>query len=45
MSLAIAHNENTKSVAGAGKHFDPAVVKAFVRAFEHGEMDLPNIMV
>ncbi|WP_457756222.1 HD-GYP domain-containing protein [Thermodesulfatator indicus] len=32
-------------VKGAGKHFDPEVVKAFVKAFEHGEMDLPNIMI
>ena len=32
-------------VKGAGKHFDPQVVRAFVRAFEAGEMDLPKIVL
>ncbi len=32
-------------VKGAGKHFDPAVVKAFLKAFEQGEMEVPNIIL
>ena len=28
--------------AGAGASFDPAVVQAFVDAFEHGEMEIPE---
>ncbi len=32
-------------VKGSGKDFDPEVVQAFVRAFEAGEMDVPNIVV
>ncbi|WP_022853314.1 HD-GYP domain-containing protein [Thermodesulfatator atlanticus] len=32
-------------VKGAGKHFDPKVVAAFVKAFEHGEMEVPHIVV
>ncbi len=32
-------------VQGAGKHFDPAVVKAFVKAFNNGEMEVPRIVV
>lgn len=32
-------------VKGAGKHFDPKVVEAFVTAFDRGEMDIPNIVV
>ncbi len=32
-------------VKGAGKHFDPKVVAAFVKAFDRGEMDVPRIVV
>jgi putative nucleotidyltransferase with HDIG domain len=32
-------------VSSAGTHFDPAVVDAFVDAFEHGEMEIPEAMV
>ncbi len=32
-------------VRGSGKHFDPLVVKAFVRAFEAGEMEIPKIVL
>gem|GEM_PF-157826 len=32
-------------VKGAGTHFDPQVVAAFVQAFEAGEMDVPHIMI
>ena len=32
-------------VKGAGKDFDPRVVKAFLMAFERGEMDVPNFVV
>ncbi len=32
-------------VKGSGKHFDPRVVKAFVRAFEAGEMEIPKIVL
>ncbi len=30
---------------GAGRDFDPQVVKAFMAAFERGEMDVPNLIV
>ncbi len=30
---------------GAGKDFDPVVVDAFLKAFERGEMDIPNFVV
>ena len=30
---------------GAGKEFDPKVVKAFLKAFSRGEMEIPNVMV
>ncbi len=29
----------------AGKHFDPVVVRAFVKAFENGELEVPKIIV
>ncbi len=32
-------------VKGAGKDFDPVVVKAFLTAFEKGEMDVPNVII
>jgi putative nucleotidyltransferase with HDIG domain len=32
-------------VSSAGTHFDPAVVDAFVDAFEQGEMEIPEAMV
>jgi putative nucleotidyltransferase with HDIG domain len=32
-------------VSSAGTNFDPAVVDAFVDAFEHGEMDIPEALV
>ena len=32
-------------VQGSGKHFDPRVVKAFVTAFDRGEMDIPPIVI
>ncbi len=32
-------------VKGANKDFDPLVVKAFVKAFEAGEMDVPHIII
>jgi len=32
-------------VKGAGKDFDPVVVKAFLTAFEKGEMDVPNLII
>ncbi len=32
-------------VKGSGKDFDPQVVKAFLAAFERGEMDVPNLIV
>jgi HD-GYP domain-containing protein (c-di-GMP phosphodiesterase class II) len=31
-------------VAGAGASFDPTVVDAFVNAFEHGEMEIPEAL-
>ncbi len=30
---------------GSGKDFDPTVVKAFLKAFERGEMEVPNLVV
>src|ERR1700691_3702729 len=32
-------------VSSAGTNFDPAVVDAFVSAFEHGEMEIPEALV
>jgi putative nucleotidyltransferase with HDIG domain len=32
-------------VSSAGTNFDPAVVEAFVDAFEHGEMEIPEALV
>jgi putative nucleotidyltransferase with HDIG domain len=32
-------------VSSAGANFDPAVVDAFVNAFEHGEMEIPEALV
>ncbi len=32
-------------VKGSGKDFDPVVVKAFLKAFERGDMDIPNFVV
>ena len=32
-------------VSSAGTNFDPAVVDAFVDAFEHGEMEIPEALV
>jgi putative nucleotidyltransferase with HDIG domain len=32
-------------VNGSGTQFDPKVVKAFVKAFEKGEMDVPHVIV
>ncbi len=32
-------------VSSAGSNFDPAVVDAFVSAFEHGEMEIPEALV
>jgi putative nucleotidyltransferase with HDIG domain len=32
-------------VSSAGTNFDPAVVDAFVHAFEHGEMEIPEALV
>jgi putative nucleotidyltransferase with HDIG domain len=32
-------------VSSAGSNFDPAVVTAFVEAFEHGEMEIPESLV
>ena len=32
-------------VSSAGANFDPAVVDAFVDAFEHGEMEIPEALV
>ncbi len=32
-------------VKGSGKDFDPVVVKAFLKAFEMGEMEVPNFVV
>ncbi len=32
-------------VKGSGKDFDPIVVKAFLTAFEKGEMDVPNVII
>ncbi len=32
-------------VKGSGKEFDPKVVKAFVKAFTRGEMEVPNVVV
>jgi putative nucleotidyltransferase with HDIG domain len=31
-------------VSSAGSNFDPAVVEAFVNAFEHGEMEIPEAL-
>lgn len=30
---------------GSGKEFDPRVVKAFLKAFSRGEMEVPNVVV
>ncbi len=32
-------------VKGAGKDFDPVVVQAFLKAFERGEMEIPQVVV
>ena len=32
-------------VKGSGKDFDPAVVKAFIKAFKKGEMEIPNVVI
>jgi HD-GYP domain-containing protein (c-di-GMP phosphodiesterase class II) len=32
-------------VSSAGSNFDPMVVDAFVNAFEHGEMEIPEALV
>jgi putative nucleotidyltransferase with HDIG domain len=32
-------------VSSAGSNFDPSVVDAFVSAFEHGEMEIPEALV
>ena len=32
-------------VSSAGSNFDPAVVEAFVRAFETGQMEIPEALV
>jgi len=32
-------------VSSAGSDFDPAVVEAFVGAFEHGQMEIPEALV
>lgn len=32
-------------VKGSGKDFDPIVVKAFVKAFKKGEMEIPNVVI
>jgi len=32
-------------VNGSGKDFDPDVVKAFVKAFKKGEMEIPNVVI
>jgi putative nucleotidyltransferase with HDIG domain len=32
-------------ISSAGSNFDPAVVRAFVDAFEHGEMEIPEALV
>lgn len=32
-------------VSSAGTNFDPTVVDAFVHAFEHGEMEIPEALV
>ena len=32
-------------VSSAGSNFDPAVVEAFVDAFEHGQMEIPEALV
>jgi HD-GYP domain-containing protein (c-di-GMP phosphodiesterase class II) len=32
-------------VAQSGSEFDPEVVKAFVTAFNRGEMDIPNVII
>ena len=32
-------------VSNAGSNFDPAVVTAFVEAFEHGKMEIPESLV
>jgi HD-GYP domain-containing protein (c-di-GMP phosphodiesterase class II) len=31
-------------VSGAGSSFDPVVIDAFVDAFEHGEMEIPEVL-
>jgi putative nucleotidyltransferase with HDIG domain len=32
-------------VKGSGKDFDPKVVAAFLKAFQNGEMEIPNLMI
>ena len=32
-------------VKGSGKDFDPDVVKAFIKAFKKGEMEIPNVVI
>ncbi|MGH9352280.1 MAG: HD-GYP domain-containing protein, partial [Terriglobia bacterium] len=32
-------------VKGTGRDFDPAVVKAFLEAFDHREMEVPELVV
>jgi putative nucleotidyltransferase with HDIG domain len=32
-------------VKGSGKDFDPKVVDAFIRAFQNGEMEIPNLVI
>jgi HD-GYP domain-containing protein (c-di-GMP phosphodiesterase class II) len=32
-------------VKGSGTEFDPEVVRAFVKAFKRGDMDVPGLIV
>ena len=32
-------------VKGSGKDFDPDVVRAFIKAFKNGEMEIPNVVI
>ena len=32
-------------VNGSGTDFDPVVVEAFIKVFNHGEMDVPNVII
>jgi hypothetical protein len=42
----ICHSDAKEiTIKGSGKDFDPNVVKAFIKTFNKGEMEIPNVVV